>query len=152
MRMRTVLIGAVIPAVLLFGAMVAVYHLEGHEEPRTITLAGQGNVTGEALAVSRPRASQAMEPRTAGEAPEDRPACFTADDIENLKARMKQGGVDFTELMDTIQGKLREAPDGKLSEEELLGALPPEYVDEFLMVVQRMYHEQRNFSPKENGL
>lgn len=140
MRMRTVLIGAVILAVLLFGAMGAVY-LAGHEETRTVTPAGQGNVAGVALVVSRPRASQAMEPRPAGAAPEDHHACSTAADIENLKARMRRGGVDFTELMDTIQGKLREAPDGKLLEEDLLSALPPEYVDEFLMVVQRMYYE-----------
>ncbi len=64
----------------------------------------------------------------------------TARAMKELKEKMADDGVDFAAAMNTIEKKLTDAPDGKLSEKEIISVLPPEHAGELLKIINQMYY------------
>ena len=60
--------------------------------------------------------------------------------MKELKEKMADDGIDFAAAMNTIEEKLGNAPDGKLSEEEIISVLPPEHARELLRIINQMYY------------
>jgi hypothetical protein len=62
--------------------------------------------------------------------------------IEDLKKKLKVWNTDFARMKHDLEQRLDRAPDGKITPEEVLAVIPPEYREEFKSVITSMYTEQ----------
>ncbi len=69
--------------------------------------------------------------------------------LQELKKKMSDDGADFGAMMKRLQERLNSSPDGKISEKDILGVIPPEHAEEFKKIINEMYYPG-TINDKEN--